>query len=127
MRVDIRGFFVVPVIAVFTKYDQFKREINFRLEDQGLDASTDPALLSAEAERIFEQQYLAKLTGSPPVVRLESENLINQLACATLIPVPQGCTGPANGVRNSLKRQPVNSRMALLASCSWLFRRIIWS
>jgi hypothetical protein len=62
------------MIAVFTKCDQFKRETIFRLEDQGLDASTNPALLNAEVERTFSEQYLAKLMGSGPVVRLESEN-----------------------------------------------------
>ena len=59
---------------VFTKYDQFRRETIFRLEDQGLATGTDPALLNAEVERIFNEEYLAKLTGSPPVVRLKSEN-----------------------------------------------------
>ena len=73
------GIFVVPVIAVFTKYDQFKREINFKLEDQGLDTSTYPALLNAELERVFEEQYLAKLRRSAPFVRLESKNFVNHL------------------------------------------------
>jgi hypothetical protein len=68
------------VIAVFTKYDQFKREINFKLEDQGLDTNTHPALLDAEVERIFNNEYLARLAGSPPVVRLESEDFVNKLA-----------------------------------------------
>jgi hypothetical protein len=72
------GKSLVPVIAVFTKYDQFKREINFRLEDQSLDTSTDPALLDTEAEKIFNKEYLAKLMGSPPVVRLESEKFVSQ-------------------------------------------------
>jgi hypothetical protein len=65
------------VLAVFTKYEQFRREISFKLGDQGLDTSTDPTLLDAEVERIFEEQYLAGLTGSPPVVRLESEDFVN--------------------------------------------------
>jgi hypothetical protein len=73
------------VIAVFTKYDQFKREINFKLEDQGLDTDTHPALLNAEMERIFNKEYLARLAGSPPVVRLEGENFVNQLAYTMLI------------------------------------------
>jgi hypothetical protein len=85
MRVLISA---VPVIAVFTKYDQFRRETIFRLEDQGVDTSTDPARLDAEIEKIFNEQYLAKLTGSAPVVHLESENFVNQLVCTTLIPVP---------------------------------------
>jgi hypothetical protein len=64
------------VIAVFTKYDQFRRDIKYILENQG----TDPALLNAEVERIFNKEYLANLTGSPPFVCLESENY--QLASA---------------------------------------------
>jgi len=75
VRVEHEGISLVPVIAVFTKYDQLRRETSFRLEDQGLE-STDAALLNAEVEKIFKDQYLAKLTGSPPAVRLESENLL---------------------------------------------------
>ena len=61
------------MIAVFTKYDQFRRDTIFRLEDQGIDTSTDPERLNAEMERIFKEQYLAKLMESAPVVCLESE------------------------------------------------------
>jgi hypothetical protein len=61
------------VIAVFTKYDQYRRNIKMTLEDQGID--TDTARLNAEMERIFEEQFLAHLRGSPPFVRLESEDL----------------------------------------------------
>ena len=63
--------FPVPVIAVFTKYDQFKRNIKMRLEDEDRGTDID---LDAEAENIFEQHYLAGLNGPPPFVRLESED-----------------------------------------------------
>jgi hypothetical protein len=63
--------FQVPVIAVFTKYDQFKRDISCKLEDEGRDPNTD---LENEAESMFQQHYLAGLGGTPPFVRLESEN-----------------------------------------------------
>ena len=66
------GLFQVPVIAVFTKYDQFKRDIMIKLEDQ----DRDPALLNDEMERIFGEYYLANL-GSPPFVRLEGEGIVN--------------------------------------------------
>jgi hypothetical protein len=59
----------VPVIAVFTKYDQFRRNIKMKLEDQ----NRDPALLDAEAESIFSQHYLARLGSLPPFIGLESE------------------------------------------------------
>jgi len=62
-------FFKVPVIAVFTKYDQFRRNMRIRLEDE----RRDPGLLDAEIERVFNEHYLANLTGPPPIIRLESE------------------------------------------------------
>ena len=63
--------FPVPVIAVFTKYDQFKRNIKMKLEDEHRDTEIN---LDAEAEKIFEEHYLASLNGPPPFIRLESED-----------------------------------------------------
>jgi hypothetical protein len=57
------------VIAVFTKYDQFKRDIIYKLEDQG----RDPALINEEVESVFGEHYLANLRGTPPFVRLEGK------------------------------------------------------
>ena len=68
-RIDMRNF-QVPVIAVFTKYDQFRRDVMFKLEDQ----RRDPSLLDAEAESVFNEHYLASLTGPPPFILLESED-----------------------------------------------------
>jgi len=70
----------VPVIAVFTKYEQFRREVMMKLEDQkrGL------ALLSDEIESIFDSHYLANLRGSPPVVRLEKMHKPGQ-SCTLLL------------------------------------------
>jgi hypothetical protein len=61
----------VPVIAVFTKYEQFRREVMMKLEDQ----KRDLALLNTEMEDVFKNHYLANLTGSPPFVCLESEKI----------------------------------------------------
>jgi hypothetical protein len=73
----------VPVIAVFTKFDQFKREVRMKLEDR----HGDPALLDKEVERIFNEHYLALLDGYPPFVRLESEYFVNRLVyCANFCP-----------------------------------------
>ena len=63
--------FPVPVIAVFTKYDQFKRNIRMQLEDEDSDPERD---LDAEVDKIFKQHYLACLNGPPPFIRLESKN-----------------------------------------------------
>ena len=63
----------VPVIAVFTKFDQFKREVRMKLEDQHRDPGTD---LEVEMEGIFNEHYLASLRGPPPYIRLESEDFV---------------------------------------------------
>jgi hypothetical protein len=75
--------FPVPVIAVFTKYDQFKRDVLMKLEDQ----DRDPTQLDDEAKRIFDEHYLANLRGSPPFVCLESEDFANQPAYISLMSV----------------------------------------
>ena len=61
----------VPMIAVFTKYDQFKRNIKMKLEDEDRDPEID---LDAEAENIFQQHYLASFDRPPLFIRLESED-----------------------------------------------------
>ena len=71
MKIDLMMWdFQVPVIAVFTKFDQFKRDIKMKLEDEGHDPGMD---LDTEVENIFNQHYLARLNGPPPFIRLESE------------------------------------------------------
>jgi hypothetical protein len=64
---------LVPVIAVFTKYDMFRRKRRFELEDMGRSPGTD---LEDEVESIFRQHYLDSLKGTPPFVRLEGENVV---------------------------------------------------
>jgi hypothetical protein len=62
------------VIAVFTKYDQFKRNIKMKLEDE----DRSPETFETEAENVFNEHYLASLGGNPPFVRLEGENCFDQ-------------------------------------------------
>jgi len=69
----------VPVIAVFTKYDQFKHDIEMKLEDENLETDLD-----AEVEKIFDQHYLASLGGDPRFVRLERMHKPGQ-RCTDLI------------------------------------------
>ena len=66
--------FEVPVIAVFTKYDQFKRNISMKLQDEGRGPLAG-AQLDTEVETVFKRYYLDSLSGPPPppLVRLESE------------------------------------------------------
>ena len=67
--------FQVPVMAVFTKFDQFKRDIKMRLEDEGRNTDTD---LKDEVENVFKHHYLDRLAGSPPFIRLESGYFIHR-------------------------------------------------
>ena len=108
------------MIVVFTKYDQFRRDIGFKLEDRKL----DPTLLDAEVERIFREEYLTKLRESTPFLWLESESF-DKLSCSTLNSVLQGCTRRANSVLSLLRRLQMSSLVVVLLSCSWLFRKKI--
>ena len=66
--------FQVPVIAVFTKYDQFKRNIKMKLEDEAHEGRGQGKIFENEVERVFNHHYLASLGRIPPFVRLESED-----------------------------------------------------
>jgi hypothetical protein len=62
------------VIVIFTKFDQFKRDVKIKLEDR----ICGPEIhLNDEAECLFNKQYRASLMGSPLFIRLESEDFIN--------------------------------------------------
>ena len=67
--------FQVPVIAVFTKYDQFKRNIKMKLEDENRDLETH---FDAEVKSVFDKYYLGSLSGPPPFVRLEGGDFFSQ-------------------------------------------------
>ena len=89
------------MIAVFTKFDQFSRDIGMKLEDQGRDPN-DISALNAEMERIFREEFLTNLKGSPLVIRLESEGFYHP-AFILQTGVLQECTSPVNGVLVLLK------------------------
>jgi hypothetical protein len=69
------------VIALFTKYDQFRREIRMKLEDQ----DRDPAQVDDEVENISKEHFLGSLKGSAPFVRLESKDFVTTPARTTII------------------------------------------
>ena len=60
--------FQVPVIAVFTKHDQFLRNVKIYLEDYGNPGDS----ISDTAERQFKEHYLRHLGDGARFVRLES-------------------------------------------------------
>ena len=59
----------VPVIAVFTKYDQFLRDVKIYLEDYG---NPDDNILD-EAMRQFNKYYLQHLSDDVKFVQLQSK------------------------------------------------------
>jgi hypothetical protein len=111
------------VIAVFTKYEQFMRNVEMQLEDD----QRSPALLNDEAAKVFNEHYLDKLRGPPPFVCLEGERFMNKRACIRLMSVLQKCTSLANGVLPFLKRQLTHSLAKWLPSCYYRYKRITWS
>ena len=85
--------FEVPVIAVFTKLDQFRRNTRMKLEDENDRRETD---LNIEVEASFNQHYLGGFTKPPPFVRLESEDFADHLTCTVSISVLQKCISKAD-------------------------------
>ena len=59
----------VPIIAVFTKYDYFKDVSEINMEDKNPTEED----VEAEAERVFNEQYLRLVGEASKYVRLESE------------------------------------------------------
>jgi hypothetical protein len=94
----------VPVIVVFTKYDQFRREIRMKLEDESR-GPADPDD-DAEAETIFKERYLANLKGPPlaPFVCLESEGFVNQPSTYSANCSPAGMHKPGKRCTNLIEK-----------------------
>ncbi|KAH8991762.1 hypothetical protein EDB86DRAFT_1555195 [Lactarius hatsudake] len=70
----------VPVVAVFTKYDQFWRNVQIHVEDFG---SPDDNI-SDMAEKKFQEHYLRPLGDDVRFVRLENMHR-KRMRCNTLI------------------------------------------
>jgi hypothetical protein len=60
----------VPVIAVFTKFEAFRHNIQLDLEDDDQRQQVNP---QDECERIFKAEYLGRLGKGPKFVRLEGK------------------------------------------------------
>ncbi|KAJ7782225.1 hypothetical protein DFH07DRAFT_789889 [Mycena maculata] len=82
----------VPVIPVFTKYDAFKLEVRWRLEDDGNLRGDEETRLQCEA--VFKEQYLDRLHGVSKFVRLEGMDqhgaCCNELIMATMDTLSDG-------------------------------------
>ena len=60
----------MPIIAVFTKYDQFKRNVKMKLEDEGYPELDVEQKAPTETKKRFERDYLGALKTEPVFVRL---------------------------------------------------------
>jgi len=72
-ELELMGNILVPVIAVFTKYEQFKFNIRMKLEDE--DHPDWKTEAPREAEKVFQQHYRRDPEEMPHFVCLESEGL----------------------------------------------------
>ena len=81
-------YFQVPVIAVFTKYDQFRRNVEMDVVDYP-DKYPD-SNVSQVAEKLFQEHYLSPLGDNVRYVRLERE-LWAMCQCDILMLLWQEC------------------------------------
>ena len=61
------------MIALFTKFEQFKLDIKMKLEDEHDFPKTS---IDAEIGRVFKEHYLGSLSGTPPYICLESKDFV---------------------------------------------------
>lgn len=64
----------VPIIVVFTKYEDFRENVKLDLEDKGMKATEDAVY--AECEKKFKEEYCKGVSESLAVIRVEGENQI---------------------------------------------------
>ena len=95
--------FQVPVIVLFTKYDQFLRNVEMYLVDYPDEFPLD-SKVSEVAEKHFQEQYLRPLGEEVIFVRLESEFGVKCQRFDTHLPW-QGCTNETVAVMILLRRQ----------------------
>ena len=64
------------MIVVFTKYDQFVRNVKIDLMEKGCYSETR---FATDVENMFHEYYLGDLIKVPPFVRLNSEDFLINL------------------------------------------------
>ena len=92
----------VPVIVVFTKYEDFWDNIRLDLEDKG--STTLQESVDAECEKKFQEHYYSQLPNKFPFVKLERELLflhsLNKTDCYLKV-----CMNPLLHASSSSPRQ----------------------
>jgi hypothetical protein len=84
LRLYLTRYFEVPVIVVFTKYDQFLRNVEMHLVDYPNEHPDSSLSVSKVAEKRFQEYYLRLLPGGVRFVLLESEF---QFECQDYMPM----------------------------------------
>jgi len=95
--------FEVPVIAVFTKYDQFLRNVEMHLFDYP--EEYPDSNVSEVAEKLFQERYLHPLGNDVRFVRLESRFRVKYQGYMP-IDIWQKCTGKIGAAMILLRRRP---------------------
>ena len=67
---------LVPIIAVFTKFDQFKFNVEMRLEDEGYDEPSQDLVDATVRERL-ETEYIGAIQGQPRHVVLDGKSTVS--------------------------------------------------
>jgi len=109
--------FQVPVIALFTKHDQFRRNIRIKLRGEDRDREPD---INVETENIFSQHYLASLKGPPPYIRLERMHIHSQ-RCADLIEMTANALGGGTVTLMFLAVQRDNLELSIKCGIQWTY------
>ena len=69
----------VPIIVIFTKYDDFKRKMKIKMKKElGRDGATQE-VIEKEVQDVFEREYLSCIHGETQYVQLESEFAVESL------------------------------------------------
>jgi len=67
---------LVPIIAVFTKFDQFKFNVEIRLEDEGFEEPSQD-LVDATVQKRLETEYIGAIEGQPRYVVLDGKSTVS--------------------------------------------------
>jgi len=102
----------VPVIALFTKYDQFKCNVKIKLKDH------PETHIDAEVKRGFEQGYLANLSGPPPFICLERMHKDGQ-QCTDLIKLTANSLSGGVVALMLIAVQKDNLELSITSAISW--------
>ncbi|KAJ7362942.1 hypothetical protein DFH08DRAFT_683254 [Mycena albidolilacea] len=100
----------VPIIAVFTKFEAFRHNIQLDLKDDHQRQQVNP---QDECERIFESEYLGRLGKGPKFVRLEGMDKLDT-RCDDLIKTTLEVLDPATVALMLLAVQVQNLELNVL-------------